>query len=258
MSYSVSGTITLSPDPSGGGTVDTEKAREDAVTVTMMRPSKLKWKLGSFGTFTPSERIYAKAVNLIRLGSNTDNYTGQFSSDPSLPAVFASGSNLVAHNSSASLCYATETDVAAVSNPTRTLSKMRAWLLRDSSPTNYQSQIVSTQKAGSTLTTITPGTYGSIVMDLEGQGFELDLIASASGGTYFPAYSTFIAMTADGVNNQWAHSRSYFKLMMPIASTMDGASFTWSVQAWSSFSQYAGFVNSRVVNLPDWWNTDVT
>jgi hypothetical protein len=136
---------------------------------------------------------------------------------------------------------------------------MQAHLLTAAAKATVQSQVASTGTgagAGSTAVAITPGTYGSMIVGMEGQGSEIDILAATSSATFFPAYSTFISVNSGGAD-RYAHARmGWLPLMLPIAATMDGNALTWKVQAWSSYSNYAGFVNARIAELPLWWDSN--
>lgn len=262
----VSGTNTGDQSiPSSGGTADANEDRIYAVAVTAMRPSKLKWKVGNFGTFTPTERIYARIVNLCRMGSDTGNYTsGLFNRAHPLDAMpVPSGASITAHGSFSVLCYVTETDVAAVSNAKRTWTKMLAYLMRDATITHYQAHATgakgSTPPSGQTNpTTITPGTYGSIVLEMEGQGYECDLNGTVSSTSYVTtSLAPKNAITTGGVNNDWGHVWwGRVPVLMPIAGTMDSQTFAWDLKVYTAQSTYDGFANARVAALPSDWDTD--
>ena len=245
---------------SGGASSSVDEDRLYAVAVTLMRPSKVKLKIGSFGTWVPSERVYARTLNLVRLGASTNNYMSghraydsEFNGTPLTPS-----DSVTAHGSLSIVVYVTETDVAAVQNPKATYFRMRADLARSVAVSHHQAEITASPKTGSSITTITPGANGSMVLDFEGQGYELDLVATIGGTNYNAAQlATKNAMTADGTANEWGHSWfGRVPLMFPIDDSMDGNTVTWGVQAYSAQVNYAGFVNARVAALPADWDTD--
>lgn len=251
--------------PVGGNVTVTPDAEEDrlyAIAVTSLRPDKLKWKLGNFGTFTPTERIYGVIVNLCRMGSDTSNYTSGLHNrrTPLDTMAIPSGASVVAHGSFSVLCYVTETDVAAVTSGSakRTWNKMQAYLWRDATITHYQARASGGAKTGSSPTTITPGTYGSIVIEMEGQGYECDLVPTVSSVAYVaPSLAPKNAITTGGVSNEWVHAWwGRVPVMMPIAATMDSQSFAWAIKVYSAQSGYEGLANARVADLPSWWGTD--
>lgn len=233
--------------------------RVNAIAVTLLRPSKMKWQLGNFGTFTPTQRIYARTINLCRLGADASNYWSAHvsMSDPFKFTPINAGASVVAHGSLSVLGYVNEEDVAAVQNPTATLAKMMAFLARESVVTHYQARVTGA-KTGSAITTITPGASGSMVLEMEGQGYEVDLVGTVSAVDYnIPTLATKSAMTADGTNNEWVHSWfGRVPLLFPIAATMNALSFGWGVQVYSAQATYDGFVNARVADLPADWDVD--
>jgi hypothetical protein len=249
----------------GGPTVD--ENRYFAVLATLLRPSKIKWKIGSFGAFTPSERIYIKVANLVRYGANVSIYTGGLYTgiQPEDFTILEAGETVTAHSSISSLAYVTETDVAAVVNPMATYYKLMAYLTRDATITHYQARQAGTgsggaAKTGSAITAITPGTYGSIILEADGQGYENDVIGTVSAVDYVVlSLADKGALNAGGVDDQWVHQwRGVTPLFLPIAATMDGNSFGWGIKAYTAFVTYDGVINARVATLPSNWDTDST
>lgn len=232
----------------------------NAVAVTLLRPSKLKWQLGSFGTFEAPERIFARIVNLCRLGPDSSIYwSGLFNrNDPLQFTRFDAGSEIVAHGAQSVLSYVLASDVAAVRNPSATLARMMEHVQLEAALTHIQNK-VTTATTASTIETITPGSNGSIVLQAEGQGYEVELVATVSAVNYVaPALATKGSLTADGVNDQWLHHwYGAIPLFLPIAATMDAKTFAWGARVYSGFVNYNGFVNMRVAELPDWWDDDV-
>lgn len=232
----------------------------NAVAVTLLRPSKLKWEVGNFGTFEAPETIFARIVNLCRLGADTDiYYSGLFNRNNPLQFTrFEEGSEIVAHGASSVLSYVLASDVAAVRNPTVTLARMMEYLLTAAPLTHIQNKVAPT-KTASTLATITPGSNGSIVLEAEGQGYEIDLVATVSAVNYVaPALAPKGALTADGVDDQWVHHWfGAVPLFLPVAASMDSKTFAWAARVYSAFVNYQGFVNMRVAELPDWWDEDL-
>jgi hypothetical protein len=233
--------------------------RLNAIAVTLLRPSKLKWELGNFGTFTAPERIYARTINLGILGADVSNYwSGLFSfSDPFRFTPLAAGAEVVALGSSSVLGYVLESDVAAVQNPTATLARMLGYLARDAALTHYQARAVGA-KTESTLTTITPGSSGSMILEVEGQGYEVDVVGTVSAANYnIPSLASKSAMTADGTNNEWVHNWfGRVPLLFPIAATMDAKTFAWGLRVFSAQATYNGLANARVAALPADWDVD--
>lgn len=248
---------------------DSNQAARDAIAVTLLRPSKLKWKLGNFGTFTPSERIYVRIANLMRMpGAPSTIYAGGLFTRRGLPIDFqvvASGQTVTAHGSFSVLCYVTETDVAAVSNPTQTLARMLAYVDRTATPRYFSAEAVSgkssTPPSGSTNpTSITPGTYGSLVVWMEGEGYEGDLVPTVSSTSYVaPSMAPKAAITTNSATNDWGHQWwGVVPLYCPIASSMDSQSFSWAIKVYSGAVTYNGLINAQVVDLPSDWDTDVS
>lgn len=248
------GSITVTSDAEAA---DTNEEAIYAVGATMLRPDKIKWKLGSYGTFTPSERIYAKVINITRIGASSNNYEAAYSKELLECTPFAAGSNIVAHNAQGVLCYVTETDVAAVVNPKKTFMRMRKWILRDSEPVTVQAEINGTP-LGTATTTFTPGTYGSIVLEIETQSYSVAVQGRVSSTDYNAIVGYFGGITVDGTANQAVHL-GYGKLpvYLPVKASMDGNSFTWKLYVQAGYSNYSGFVTARIADLPSWWNDDV-
>jgi hypothetical protein len=244
-----------------------QAARLDAIAVTLMRPSKLKWELGPFGTFTPTERIYARIYTLCRLGADEDNYTAGIygENSPREFTPFEAGSNIIAHEhapgaSLAAFCYVTETDVAAVKNPTITLARMMAYLARDAALTHYQAHASGPSSGGSTRnpgsTAVTPGTHGSMITEMVGQGYECDIVGTVAGTDYvIPSLATKNANNAD---NDWGYAWfGRVPLMLPIAATMDSKTFAWALKVFTADTTYDANANLRVAALPADWDLDV-
>ena len=236
-----------------------------AVAVTLLRPSKLKWHVGNFGTVTPAQRIYARILNLCRLGADTNNYmSGLFSTHSVLDFTpISAGSDIVAHGAASVLCYVNESDDAAVSNPKATWFRMMADLTRDSVVTHYQARQANVgqggaAKTGSATTTITPAANGSMILEAEGQGYECDILGTVSAVDYVTtSLANKSALTADGVEDQWVHQWwGRVPVMLPIDDSMDGKTFGWGVKTYTSIGSYQAFANLRVAALPSNWDTD--
>ena len=232
----------------------------NAVAVTLLRPSKLKWEFGAFTTVTPTETIYARILNLCRLGADTSNYwSGLFNrNDPLQFTRFEAGSSIVAHGSQSVLSYVGQADVDAVKNPTVTLARMLEHL-QTAAPLTHVQQKVTGAKTGSSIQTITPGTNGSIVLQAEGQGYEIDLVATVSAVNYVaPALAPKGALTTPTADDDWVHHWfGCVPLFLPIAASMDSKTIAWGARVYSGQVNYDGFVNMRVAELPDWWDEDV-
>lgn len=269
VSFDGSSNITIETGGEGG-VGSSSNVWEDsryAISVALMRPSKLKWKLGPFGTFTPTERIYARIYTMVRLGPDVSNYAGAIlgHSDPFKFRPFAAGDTITAHEhapgqSFAAVSYVTETDVAAVVNGKKTFDRMMEFLTRQGTPRPFQARASGpssggSYRAASSPTAIPPGAYGSMVMEIIGQGYEIDLIGTVGGIGYI--VPTLASKNANLSSNSWGYSwMGNVSLVLPISSSMDGNSFSWSLKVYAADTTYDGDANLYVIDLPSWWDTD--
>ena len=250
--------LSIASTATGGGPSSSENDYY-AVLVTMLRPSKIKMKVGSFGTFTPSGRIYARTLNLCRLGASGTNYVSNLHGTEPMSSFLpiSAGSSIVATGSSSLINYVEEADVAAVANAQKTYWKMMAYLTRTAAISHYQATATGA-KSGSSITAITPGTYGSMILTLEGQGYEGDVVATISSTNYVShILAPKGALSTSTASNDWVHQWwGWQHALLPIAATMDTNTISWGLRVYTGNTGYDGYLNARVVDLPSWWDTD--
>ena len=251
---------------------DTNEERLYAPKVTLMRPSKLKLKVGNWGSFAPSENIYSQHNNLTKLKASITNYQDQHWNHPMTGPFdydkFDTGDTITALGASSNFSYVLESDVDLVKNAKRTYLKMMEWIRRSATTTTeYYTEInnAGTQKkTASATTTITPGANGSILISGFGQAYELDFRITTSAVTYvynLAGPKASVDTGTGGANDQWVHmwwGKMY--LLLPFAGTMNvngsSASCTFDMISYSGQVSYAGTGLLRVVDLPSWWDTD--
>lgn len=243
------------PTSGGSAAVDVAEERRHAIGVTLLRPSKLKWKIGNFGAFTTPERIYAKIVNLVRIGPATNIYSVQMAGGLMDSTPFSPGSVITSHVPTSVLCYVNHSDVAAVQNAKRTFNKMVDYLLCEGQHNNYQ---ISAPNGGVTSAPqpVTVGTHGSIVTEFEGQHYSMALQTDIAGVEYNAFVGYFGDTNTPRENLHFGMAR--IPAWMPIAANMDGKTFSWKLRTSSASANYSAYLNARVVDLPPWWETDAT
>lgn len=252
-----------------GGTFEAVDANEElfyAVAVTLLRPSKYKIKFGNFGAFSPTERIYAKSINLVKMGASAVNYAGVYNNNVDSvtggAVPVSSGDVLTALGTSSFLSYVTETAVAAVANPKKTFNRMMAQIMRTLDWDHYQATQLGTgsggsEKTGATSGDIDTGTYGALVLHAESQGYQAGIITDIGGNLFAGWGPPAAAITADGTNDNWMHTWSgWHQVLLPMHTLMDGNAMTWKLRAFTAHATYDAFTNARIAKLPADWDTD--